>query len=172
MHPQTPVTSIIYWWNCAEGLWWPDIWGVTFDPWCLHTVSREATFLVFSSSFSRAWYLEALASMCDLPIDCSFRDACAVLSSPLCSTVWLCGAQLLIGYEGYWWTVCGILALLWIIMYPFKCIPMCRLHGALHVPVWVTCSTLFAHRYTYGLCASSLQNLAVPQDFYPLSVSL
>ena len=35
----------------------------------------------------------------------------------------------------------------------------------------VICGALVAHRCMY-LCATSLQNLAVPQDFSPLSVSL
>ena len=53
--------------------------------------------------------------------------------------------------------------------------PMHPLYGTLPVPyepVRVTRGALVAHRYTY-ICASSLPNLAVLQDFYsPLSVSL
>ena len=41
-----------------------------------------------------------------------------------------------------------------------------------YVPVQVARGALAAHRYIVYLCASSLQNLEVPQDFCFLSVSL
>ena len=56
-----------------------------------------------------------------------------------------------------------------------RCIPMHSLNDALpgpYVPVRITRGALVAHRYTY-LCATSLQNLAVQQNFWSsLSVPL
>ena len=53
-------------------------------------------------------------------------------------------------------------------LYKIRCNPMHPLYGALpvpYVPVRVTSGALIAHRYNY-LCASPLQNIAVPHDFY------
>ena len=60
-------------------------------------------------------------------------------------------------------------------LYKIRCNPMHPINDALpgpYVPVRVTRGALVAHRHAY-LSATSMQNFAVPQDFYsPLSVPL
>ena len=61
-------------------------------------------------------------------------------------------------------------------LYKIRCNKMHPLSDALpgpYVSVRVTCGALIAHRYTSCICATSLQNLAVPHAFFStLSVSL
>ena len=60
-------------------------------------------------------------------------------------------------------------------LYGIRCNPMHPLYRALprpYVPVWVNYTRCYG-RTSVHLCASSLQNLAVPQDFYyPVRISV
>ena len=55
MQNASPFTPIIYWPNCAEGVWWATY--IESDIW-FQTNFWEASSLGFHSSFSKAWYLE------------------------------------------------------------------------------------------------------------------
>ena len=110
-------------------------------------------------------------------IDHFLRDASGVLSCPFWSSVMQCGARLPIHTLNYW-TVQSVferdiahrrsVAFL-CMLYQIRCNLM---HAA-----WTVCGsagyTWCPGRTSVYLCATSLQNLAVPHDFYSsLSVSL
>ena len=52
----SPVTPINYWWNCAEGVWWLDIWS---DIW-FHDDLWESSSLSFQSSRAASQKLDML----------------------------------------------------------------------------------------------------------------
>ena len=54
-HYTYPVTPINYWWNCAEGVWWP--WYIGSDIWFQDDLSEASLLVSWGPIFSKTWYL-------------------------------------------------------------------------------------------------------------------
>ena len=184
-HNASPITPINYWRNCADGVWWPYLLGVTFDSKMifkrhLRPVSRAASQRLGNLRKSwRVFHDWSLLGRC-------FRG-CVLPVLKYCSAVWcsaadthlkllnrvLSGARFLtrgvfecdIAHRRSLATLCTLYKIRWNLKH--------LLCGALPLPcvlVWVTRGALVAHRYTYAppRCRTSQYS----RTFISLSVPL
>ena len=181
MHNASEVTHINCCRNCAEGVWWLVILGLTFD-----------------SKMTFEKHLRSVSSAASLRLDVLMKFW-QVLNDRLllgrcfwgfvrhvfeyCSAVWCLAANTHLKLldcivSGASFLTEGVFecylahrrSMVLCMLYKIRCNPMHPLYGALpelYVPVHVTCSAVIAHRYTYAPCCrtSQLRSTLFPYQY-------